>query len=62
MLDIFEDILNLNSHTYLWLDGTTGVEKRQQMMECYNNDPKVFLFIISTRAGGYCFLLLVFLI
>jgi hypothetical protein len=52
MLDVFEVFLNLHGHTYLRLDGATKVEKRQQMMEWFNSDPKVFLFILSTRAGG----------
>jgi hypothetical protein len=52
MLDILEIFLNLHGHTYLRLDGATRVDRRQQMMEWFNNDPKVFLFILSTRAGG----------
>lgn len=52
MLDILEIFLNLHGHTYLRLDGATRVDRRQQMMEWFNTDPKVFLFILSTRAGG----------
>eukprot|EP01125_Pyxidicula_operculata_P012732 TRINITY_DN4194_c4_g1_i1.p1 TRINITY_DN4194_c4_g1~~TRINITY_DN4194_c4_g1_i1.p1 ORF type:complete len:1463 (+),score=421.63 TRINITY_DN4194_c4_g1_i1:14-4402(+) len=52
MLDVLEVFLNLHGHTYMRLDGTTNVEKRQQMMERYNKDNRVFLFILSTRAGG----------
>ena len=52
MLDILEVFLNLNGHTYLRLDGSTGVEKRQKLMDRFNNDEKVFCFILSTRSGG----------
>jgi len=52
MLDVLETFLNLHGHTYLRLDGATRVEKRQNMMERYNADKKIFLFILSTRAGG----------
>lgn len=52
MLDILEDFLNLNGHTYLRLDGSTSVERRQRLMDRFNNDPKVFCFILSTRSGG----------
>ena len=52
MLDILEAFLNLNGHTYLRLDGSTGVERRQRLMDRFNNDPKVFCFILSTRSGG----------
>jgi hypothetical protein len=52
MLDILEAFLNLHGHTYLRLDGSTKVEKRQQLTERFNTDPKVFVFILSTRSGG----------
>lgn len=52
MLDILEAFLNLNGHTYLRLDGATGVERRQRYMDRFNNDTKIFCFILSTRSGG----------
>jgi SNF2 family DNA or RNA helicase len=52
MLDILEAFLNLNGHTYLRLDGSTGVDRRQRLMDRFNNDPKLFCFILSTRSGG----------
>ena len=52
MLDILEAFLNLNGHTYLRLDGATGVERRQRYMDRFNNDTKIFSFILSTRSGG----------
>jgi len=52
MLDVLEAFLNLNGHTYLRLDGATDVERRQRLMDRFNNDPKVFCFILSTRSGG----------
>ena len=52
MLDVLEAFLNLNGHTYLRLDGSTGVDRRQRMMDRFNNDPKIFCFILSTRSGG----------
>jgi SNF2 family DNA or RNA helicase len=52
MLDILEVFLNLNGHTYLRLDGSTGVERRQRLMDKFNNDEKIFCFILSTRSGG----------
>ncbi len=52
MLDILEAFLNLNGHSYLRLDGATGVDRRQRLMDRFNNDPKVFCFILSTRSGG----------
>lgn len=52
MLDIFETFLSFYGYTYVRLDGTTKVERRQQLMERFNRDPKVFVFILSTRSGG----------
>lgn len=52
MLDILEVFLNLHAHTYVRLDGSTGIEKRQKLMDRFNTDPKLFCFILSTRSGG----------
>ena len=52
MLDILEAFLNLNGHTYLRLDGSTGVDRRQRLMDRFNSDKKIFCFILSTRSGG----------
>lgn len=52
MLDILEVFLNLNGHTYLRLDGSTKPEQRQILMQRFNTNPKLFVFILSTRSGG----------
>ena len=52
MLDILEVFLNIHSYTYVRLDGSTGVDKRQKLMDRFNNDSKLFCFILSTRSGG----------
>lgn len=52
MLDVLEAFLNLHGYTYLRLDGSTKVEKRQQLTERFNADSKAFVFILSTRSGG----------
>ena len=52
MLDILEAWLNVAGHTYLRLDGSTGVEERQRSMDAFNSDPRIFAFILTTRAGG----------
>jgi SNF2 family DNA or RNA helicase len=52
MLDILENFLNLYNHTYVRLDGSTSVEARQKLMDKFNTDPKLFIFILSTRSGG----------
>lgn len=52
MLDILEQFLNYHGHTYLRLDGATKIEQRQILMERFNNDRRIFCFILSTRSGG----------
>ena len=52
MLDILELFLNYHGYTYVRLDGTTPILQRQMLMERFNSDEKVFVFILSTRAGG----------
>uniref|UniRef100_A0A2M4A008 Putative chromatin remodeling complex wstf-iswi small subunit n=1 Tax=Anopheles triannulatus TaxID=58253 RepID=A0A2M4A008_9DIPT len=52
MLDVLEAFLNFHGHIYLRLDGTTKVEQRQVLMERFNNDRRMFVFILSTRSGG----------
>ncbi|KAK8794788.1 hypothetical protein WA158_001769 [Blastocystis sp. Blastoise] len=52
MLDILEKYLNNHSYTYLRMDGSTGIEERQRMMEQFNTDNRIFIFILSTRSGG----------
>lgn len=52
MLDVLEAFLNYHGHIYLRLDGTTRVEQRQILMDRFNNDKRIFVFILSTRSGG----------
>jgi hypothetical protein len=52
VLDIIETFLSFHGHTYIRLDGSTKVETRQMLVERFNQDPKMFVFISSTRAGG----------
>lgn len=52
MLDVLEAFLNYHGHIYLRLDGTTKIEQRQLLMDRFNGDKRVFVFILSTRSGG----------
>jgi SNF2 family DNA or RNA helicase len=52
MLDLLEVFLNLHGYTYVRLDGSTKVEIRQNIVDRFNNDNKIFCFISSTRSGG----------
>ncbi|XP_039253757.2 helicase domino-like [Styela clava] len=52
VLDILEAFLSYHGYRYLRLDGSTKVEQRMLLMERFNNDPRIFCFILSTRSGG----------
>merc|ERR1719411_936663 len=51
-MDIMEKYLKLRGHRYLRLDGQTPVQERQFLIDDFNKDPEIFIFILSTRAGG----------
>ncbi len=52
MLDVLEKFLNYHGYKYLRLDGTTSIDRRQVLMDRFNNDKRIFVFILSTRSGG----------
>uniref|UniRef100_A0A0K0G120 E1A-binding protein p400 (inferred by orthology to a human protein) n=1 Tax=Strongyloides venezuelensis TaxID=75913 RepID=A0A0K0G120_STRVS len=52
MLDILQEFLSYHGYKYFRLDGSTPLDQRQAMMEQFNNDNKIFCFILSTRSGG----------
>ena len=53
MLDILESFINLHHYTYARLDGATKLEQRQLLIERFNSDKRIFLFLLSTRSGGF---------
>ncbi|XP_018329041.1 SWI/SNF-related matrix-associated actin-dependent regulator of chromatin subfamily A containing DEAD/H box 1 homolog isoform X2 [Agrilus planipennis] len=52
MLNIMEDYLCVRNHSYLRLDGSTPVNIRQQLIDQFTQDPEIFIFLLSTKAGG----------
>jgi SNF2 family DNA or RNA helicase len=52
MLDTLEVFLNIYGYRYLRLDGSTKVTERARLMEQFNQNEKIFAFILSTRSGG----------
>ena len=52
VLDILEQYLRIRGHKFLRLDGSTPVVERQIMIDQYNTDDSMFIFILSTKAGG----------
>ncbi|GAB1609361.1 lymphocyte-specific helicase, partial [Argonauta hians] len=52
VLNIIEDYCYLRQYDYCRLDGSFSFQERQQQMDCFNSDQEMFLFLLSTRAGG----------
>ncbi|KAL1417095.1 hypothetical protein MTO96_027151 [Rhipicephalus appendiculatus] len=52
MLDILEVYLNIRHHKWLRLDGQTSVADRQDLIDQFNGDDEILVFLLSTRAGG----------
>uniref|UniRef100_A0A673IRB8 Proliferation-associated SNF2-like protein n=1 Tax=Sinocyclocheilus rhinocerous TaxID=307959 RepID=A0A673IRB8_9TELE len=52
ILDILMDYCYLRGYEYSRLDGSMSYTDRDENMKKFSSDPKVFLFLLSTRAGG----------
>ncbi|MCJ8730630.1 hypothetical protein PDJAM_G00186590 [Pangasius djambal] len=52
ILDILMDYCYLRGYQYSRLDGTMKYADREENMQKFSSDPEVFLFLLSTRAGG----------
>uniref|UniRef100_A0A6G1SJ16 SWI/SNF-related matrix-associated actin-dependent regulator of chromatin subfamily A containing DEAD/H box 1 homolog n=1 Tax=Aceria tosichella TaxID=561515 RepID=A0A6G1SJ16_9ACAR len=52
MLDIFEEYLTIRDFKYLRLDGSTKVSDRIDLIDEFNDNSDVLVFLLSTKAGG----------
>ncbi|KAI5606349.1 lymphoid-specific helicase, partial [Silurus asotus] len=52
ILDILMDYCYLRGFEYSRLDGSMKYADREENMKKFSSDPEVFLFLLSTRAGG----------
>ncbi|KAM6182860.1 lymphoid-specific helicase isoform 4-T4 [Erethizon dorsatum] len=52
MLDILMDYCHLRNFNFSRLDGSMSYSEREKNMDDFNTDPDVFIFLVSTRAGG----------
>ncbi|KAJ3359502.1 hypothetical protein GGF32_009229 [Allomyces javanicus] len=51
-LDILEAFLTTLGYKYLRLDGTTPVVERQGLVDEFQENEEMFVFLLSTKAGG----------
>ncbi|XP_076831202.1 lymphoid-specific helicase [Brachyhypopomus gauderio] len=52
ILDILMDYCYLRNYQYSRLDGSMKYTERDENMKKFSSDPEVFIFLLSTRAGG----------
>jgi DNA helicase INO80 len=52
MIDLMEEYLTYRNYKYLRLDGSTKLEDRRDTVHDFQTRPDVFVFLLSTRAGG----------
>ncbi|XP_068537824.1 SWI/SNF-related matrix-associated actin-dependent regulator of chromatin subfamily A containing DEAD/H box 1 isoform X4 [Anas acuta] len=52
MLDILEVLLKHWQHKYIRLDGKTQISDRIHLIDQFNTDMGIFVFLLSTKAGG----------
>lgn len=53
MLNILEDFVRgLDGFNYLRMDGGTNIKDRQTLVDRFNNDPNLHVFLLTTKVGG----------
>lgn len=52
MLDILEAFVQARGYTYQRMDGMTPVGSRMDLIDKFNLDESVFIFLLTTRVGG----------
>jgi chromatin-remodeling ATPase INO80 len=52
MIDLLEEFMYYRKHTYMRLDGSSKISERRDMVADFQNREDIFVFLLSTRAGG----------
>lgn len=52
MMDLVEEYLIFRQYKYLRLDGSSPIGDRRDMVTSWQTNPDIFVFCLSTRAGG----------
>lgn len=52
MIDLLEEYLQYRGLSYLRLDGSTNIGVRRDLVHAWQTDESIFIFLLSTRAGG----------
>lgn len=52
MIDLMEEYLTYRNYKFVRLDGSTKLEDRRDTVADFQTRPDIFVFLLSTRAGG----------
>ncbi|KAM4521959.1 chromatin-remodeling ATPase INO80 isoform 1-T2 [Odontesthes bonariensis] len=52
MIDLLEEYMVYRKHTYIRLDGSSKISERRDMVADFQSRTDIFVFLLSTRAGG----------
>jgi DNA helicase INO80 len=52
MIDLLEEFMHHRKHTYIRLDGSSKIHERRDMVNDFQQKTDIFVFLLSTRAGG----------
>lgn len=52
MMDLMEEYLTYRQHMYIRLDGSSKLDDRRDLVHDWQSKPEIFVFLLSTRAGG----------
>lgn len=52
LMDVLGKYLKIRGHKFIRLDGQTPVQDRQALIDKFNKDTSIFVFTLSTKAGG----------
>lgn len=52
MLEIIEPFIIESNYTYYRMDGTTNIKQRIPLVDDFNKNDSIFVFLLSTKVGG----------
>lgn len=52
MMDLMEEYLTYRQYNHIRLDGSSKLEDRRDLVHDWQTRPEIFIFLLSTRAGG----------
>lgn len=52
MMDLMEEYLTYRQYKYIRLDGSSKLDDRRDLVNDWQTRPEIFVFLLSTRAGG----------